>query len=288
MTLRRDAHLALAELFQGEAEVRRLLDPLGVDLARLPTLSGGTPQEFWYATCTKVDNGAFPVTLTGLLEAAALEYPNHPQLHRLLTGAAEPEGGELPDPATVLFLISAPHGPPPLQQSEEFRNSQEAAAVGRGRHLDMRIRVAARNRDVIPALLAEEPHIVHFAGHGSPNGFLLMEGDDGDVAPVRAAWLAEALTSYGGIHALVLMTCHLGRELNRFDQSTRAAIGCDAPLPDPATLAFSRDFYGALSHGRSVPEAFAMGRAAIRMAAGGAPDLRLRLGGRLLGERSGA
>ncbi|MGW5128273.1 effector-associated domain EAD1-containing protein [Streptomyces sp. NPDC004069] len=287
MARRQDVQDALADLFRGEAEVRLLLEPLGVDLTRLPQVHGSTPRAFWFTTCSMVENGAFPVTLQGLVAAAAEEFPHHPVLRKLMAEAdteadppaPSPDGG-LPDPTRVLFLVSAPSGPPQLRQSEEFRAIQEAAAVGRGRRLDLRIRTAARNRDVIPALLAEAPHVVHFAGHGSPNGFLLMEADDGQVAPVRAPWLNEALVACGGTHALVLTACHLGRDLEHFQSGTAAAIGCDAPLPDLAALAFSRDFYGALSHGRSVAEAFTVGRAGVRMTAGTSTGLCLLESGR--------
>ncbi|MFJ8779787.1 effector-associated domain EAD1-containing protein [Streptomyces sp. NPDC102476] len=299
MVTRRDVWDVLADLFTDEAEIQLLLEPLGIDLTRLPPVRGGTARTFWFTTCRKIDNGAFPATRADLVEAAANEFPNNRQLRDFLeasrsappvgdspdssgssdsSDSSDSSGSELPDPTRILCLLSAPQGPAPLRQSAEFRAIQEALTQGQGRRLELHIRTAARNRDVIPALLTEKPHILHFAGHGSPNGYLLMEDDHGRVAPVRADWLNEALEASGGVHTLVLAACHLGRQLKEFRSGSTAAIGCDEPLCDADAIAFSRDFYGALSHGKGVAEAFALGKAGVQMAAGSARGLNLDRG----------
>lgn len=284
MVSKRDVCVVLAGLFTDEAEIQLLLEPLGIDLTRLPSVRGGTARTFWFSTWRMIDNGAFPATFVDLVEAAASEFPNHWQLRDFLDASqsaphsGDSSGSELPDPTRILCLLSAPQGPAPLRQSAEFRAIQEALTQGHGRRLELHIRLAARNRDVIPALLAEKPHILHFAGHGSPNGHLLMEDDHGRVAPVRADWLNEALKASGGVHTLVLAACHLGRQLKEFRSGSTAAIGCDDPLSDSDAIAFSRDFYGALSHGKGLAEAFALGKAGVQMAAGSTRGLNLDLG----------
>src|SRR4051794_9544750 len=200
----------LAELYPGVAETRLLLEPLGGDLARVPEQA--VPLVRWYVICRLTEHGAFPFTLEGLLRAVLAEYSGARLLRKVLDGGA----GGLGDPARVLFLMSGPPGERRLALGAEFDGVQDAVRVPGSRRVDVDVRAAARSDDVVSALDAARPDVVHFAGHGSADGRLLMEGPDGATAPVRTDWLARALAAIGGVHCLVLASCHLGRELGDF------------------------------------------------------------------------
>jgi hypothetical protein len=146
------------------------------------------------------------------------------------------------------------------------------------------MRAAARNDDVVSLLDAHHPDVLHYAGHGSTSGHLLMEGPEASLAPVRTAWLAEALKAVGGVHCLVLTSCYLGGELEDFGSCADFAIGATTRLRDDDGRAFSRAFYQALRRGREVPEAFVLGAAQITMTAGKAQGLRIVPGDRRGGD----
>ncbi|MCX5061527.1 CHAT domain-containing protein [Streptomyces sp. NBC_00201] len=259
----------LAELYPGVAETRLLVEPLGGDLARVPDQA--VPLVRWYALCRLTEHGAFPFTLEGLLRAALAEYPGARALRELLDDRLS----GLPDPARVLFLMSGPRTEQRLALGVEFDGVQDAVRVPGSRRIDLRVRAAARNDDVVSALDDGRPDVVHFAGHGSADGFLLMEAPDGATAPVRTDWLAQALTAIGGVHCLVLAGCHLGGDLRDFTSCADFSIGSRHPLLDEDAASFSRGFYEGLRRGRDVPAAFALGAAQVTMTAGDARGLVL-------------
>ncbi|MFF3329849.1 effector-associated domain EAD1-containing protein [Streptomyces sp. NPDC002888] len=281
----------LAELYPGTAETRLLLEPLGGSLSRVPDQAA--PLVRWYQVCRLTEHGAFPFNLEKLLEAVLAEYPGATRLETFLArrrargaddagsaGALAEVAVGLPDPATVLFLMSGPLTEERLHLGTEFDEIQEAVAGPGVRRVDVRVRAAARNDVVVSALDAARPHVLHYAGHGSPNGHLLMEGPGGSMAPVHTSWLAQALAAVGGVHCLVLTSCHLGRDLEDFRSCTDFAIGATAPLRNRDARAFSRIFYEALRRGRPVPEAFTLGKAQVTMTAGKPQGLRIVRGRR--------
>ncbi|MFG2132194.1 CHAT domain-containing protein [Streptomyces sp. NPDC048751] len=276
----------LAELYPGTAETRLLLEPLGGSLTRVPDQS--TPLVRWYHVCRLTEHGAFPFDLGKLLEAVLAEHADKTLTAFVArrcggcSGAAESAGATvgLPDPATVLFLMSGPRTERRLALGAEFDEIQEAVAAAGSRRVELRVRAAARNDGVVSALDTERPDVLHYAGHGSPNGHLLMEGPGGSMAPVRTGWLAESLAAVGGVHCLVLTSCHLGRDLEDFRSCADFSIGATVPLRDRDGRAFSRVFYEALRRGRQVPDAFALGTAQVTMTAGDSQGLRLVRGRR--------
>jgi len=259
----------LAELYTGVAETRLLVEPLGGDLARVPDQA--VPLVRWYAICRLTEHGAFPFALEGLLAAVLAEYPGARVLREFLDG----HRSGLPDPARVLFLMSGPLTEQRLALGAEFDGVQDAVRVPGSRRIELRVRAAARNDDVVSALDDGRPDVLHFAGHGSADGFLLMEGPDGTTAPVRTDWLAQALTAIGGVHCLVLASCHLGGDLGDFASCADFSVGAEHPLLDEDARSFSRGFYEALRRGRDVPRAFALGTAQVTMTAGDAHGLVL-------------
>ncbi|MFF7449489.1 MULTISPECIES: effector-associated domain EAD1-containing protein [unclassified Streptomyces] len=260
----------VATLYADPVEAQQLLYRLGADPARLPHFGGAqSPLNTWFEVCRRIEHGAFRFTLEDLLAEAARDYPGNPALR-----PAGSEPGAPPAELTVLCLLAGPKEASRLQLRQEHRTITEAALRGRERTLDIRLSAATRRQDVVPALTEHKPDVLHFGGHGAPSGHLLLEEDDGSVAPVAAEALAAVLDAVGGVSVVVLNACHLGRYGEVLGAHAREVIGSPERLADQDALAFCRGYYAALALGASWQGAFDRGRAAAGLGPRGLPDLR--------------
>lgn len=263
----------LAELYADPLSAELLLRGLGADLTRLPPFGGSqAPLGHWFRICLTIEHGAFGFTLEDLVRAAHRDFPSNDLLARYVRPGT-PEGTP-DDRLTVLCLLAGPREKSRLQLRHEYRTIEEAARRGRRRTLDIRLTAATRRRDLIPALTEHKPDVLHFGGHGSADGDLLLEEDDGSVAPVSAKALGTVLDAVGGVTVAVLNACHLGRYLDVVRPHVGEVIGSPAKLNDEDALAFCRDYYAALALGESWEKAFQLGRAGVGLGPRGLPDLR--------------
>lgn len=298
-TLRSEGVLrTLASLYRDDIAIQALLVPLGVDTTRLRPFGSLAAVHHWDHVCTTIDSGAFlrrgttlPLTLDHLLSAVLAEHPGRQDIAGVLAryGRADAAAdGALAGPADdthrlgesvrVLCLLAGPAAASRLRLRAEHRGIEEAARRGRERTLDIKVSSATRRQDVIPALLDHRPHILHFAGHGSANGYLLLEDDAGRPAPVHATALAAVLKPVGGVHTVLLTACHLGLYLDVISPYAHELIGAERELPDRDALTFSRGYYTALALGTGPEAAFALGEADIALT-GHAPSGMRRVAG---------
>ena len=152
----------------------------------------------------------------------------------------------------VLFLSADPTRT--LSLDEDLRSIQVKVRAAEYRDvLDFDTRLAARLDDVLQALYAKKPQIVHFSGHGSPDGLMLVgkDGHSGDW--VRAEGLAELFTAFhGNIRLVVLSACSTHDQARAIANVVGCAIGTPADIADEAAIVFNAEFYRALAFGESV------------------------------------
>src|SRR5436189_6122134 len=96
------------------------------------------------------------------------------------------------DKIKILFLAVNPVDTAPLHLSLEARRIFDAIESGPGgeafeiiHHLGLRV------TDLQRLLIKHEPNIVHFTGHGSEEGELLIEDDSGKRKPIERKALAS-------------------------------------------------------------------------------------------------
>ncbi|MEN8040976.1 MAG: hypothetical protein ABFR95_05680, partial [Actinomycetota bacterium] len=95
-------------------------------------------------------------------------------------------------PVTVLFWAANPVDTAQLRLDEEVRTIDERLRASEHRdRFDLRTQWAVRYSDLSEGLLRYQPEIVHFSGHGDPNGLLLFESDDGNSHTVSIDALAD-------------------------------------------------------------------------------------------------
>ncbi|MEI6063974.1 MAG: AAA-like domain-containing protein [Pseudanabaena sp. ELA748] len=171
-------------------------------------------------------------------------------------------------PQTKVLLLSAnPSNTDRLRVEAEFREIEEChqksnlrdrfAIVSKG---------AVRIDDLQPILLQEVPRVVHFSGHGAAANGLVLEHDDGSwqLAPTDAlADLFRILQN--GIDCVVLNACFSQVQAEAIARYVPYVLGMNQAIGDLAAIEFAKGFYGALFEGRSVKEAFELGKNLIAL-----------------------
>jgi hypothetical protein len=168
----------------------------------------------------------------------------------------------------ILGLSANPRDTGMIGVGREMREIYERLQEGSARDsFDLIQCPAARPRDIRLALLRHQPHIVHFSGHGSKERKILLEDDTGKKLLIdREAFTDVIRILKDNVRLVVLNACFtmpqalLLREVVDFTVGSRSTVG------DSAAIAFAGAFYGALAFGRSVDEAFELGKAEVRLA----------------------
>lgn len=186
-----------------------------------------------------------------------------------LPAAAEPslpaESASLGAPALrILFLGANPDGAPSLRLDHEVREIDLALRQADFRErFDLRQQLAVRPADLQAALLRHRPHVVHFSGHGSPDG-ILLEDEVGEARKVQGNVVARILAVFKKqIRCVVLNACYSRDQAEAIARDIDCVIGMSTAIGDLAAVRFSSAFYQALAFGSSVAVAFELGSAQI-------------------------
>ncbi len=162
----------------------------------------------------------------------------------------------------VLLLAANPDED--LQLNEEVRAVQEAIQASEHReHIELIPRIASRPRDLLRAIIDLRPPVVHFSGHGDPQTAIYLQDDAGDARPVTGEALRKVFAAARDVRVVVLASCYSAAQAEAIRMSVDCVIGMEHDFGDLSARAFSSAFYGALASGRSVADAFDLGRASI-------------------------
>ncbi|MEN8238943.1 MAG: CHAT domain-containing protein [Actinomycetota bacterium] len=181
------------------------------------------------------------------------------------TGNAQGAGEH---PITVLFWAANPVNTTQLRLDEEIRTIDERLQASEHRdRFDLRSQWAVRHSDLSEGLLRYRPEVVHFSGHGDPEGLLLFEDDDGVSQPMDIEALADLFRIAGEqVRCVVFNACYSADQASAVAASIDCVVGTTRAIEDPSALAFAAGFYRALGYGQSVQSAFDLGRNEISLA----------------------
>lgn len=176
---------------------------------------------------------------------------------------AGPAASTLPAPgATILFLAANPPGTPPLRLDQEARGIDAALRQGRhGQRFNLAQHWAVRSEDLLDALLRRRPAVIHFAGHGSATGQLILEDAAGRATPLAPAALAALLAAPASVRCVLLNACWSDALADALLHVTACVVGMTTEVEDMAAIPFAAGFYRAMADGESVAAAVAAGRA---------------------------
>lgn len=191
-------------------------------------------------------------------------------IDRILTVIKPNEAGEShgvspevkDDAISILFLAANPFDTSLLRADEELREIQTSLLQSLFRdRFQIEIRMAVRLNDLREAFLQIRPRIVHFSGHGTSSGELIFEDERGKSAPLGADALRSLFRLVpGGVECVVLNCNHSSEMAKKIGSDVKYVIGMKRHLTDKLAISFSTGFYRALAFGRTIEEAFELGR----------------------------
>jgi hypothetical protein len=192
--------------------------------------------------------------------------------------------------AKVLFLASNP-----LEQSRLALDEEIRAITGQIRSADHRDALelvsgwAVRPDDLQQLLLQHKPQVVHLSGHGTRHAEssvthpsvptpvrdmtirradqveqLVFKGEGGQPQPMSKSGLVNLFSVLRDDVRLVLLNaCHSEAIAESLAEVIPCTIGMNGEITDEAAIAFATAFYRGLGFGRSIQEAFNLGKNAL-------------------------
>lgn len=165
----------------------------------------------------------------------------------------------------ILFLAATPTDAGRLRLDEEYHDIDKMLRIGPQRDsFELVSQFAVRREELQQALLRHEPHIVHFAGHGTQTEEIVLIDDSRASSPVDKKALARLFEILkDNIRVVFLNACYSKPQAEAISRTIDYAIGTDKAVGDKAAIAFAAAFYQALSFDRSVNDAFELGKNAL-------------------------
>ena len=169
------------------------------------------------------------------------------------------------DKIKSLFLAANPSDTSPLKLDEEIREITKKIRASEYRdQLDFVSIWAVRPDDLLQSLNEHKPQIVHFSGHGSSTGEIVLVNSSGVSKPVSPMAI-EALfrTLKDNVRVVILNACYSRIQAEAITKVIDCAVGMKTAIGDQAAITFAASFYRAIGFGRSVEEAFEQGKVAL-------------------------
>ncbi len=167
----------------------------------------------------------------------------------------------------ILFFSSNPEFTTPLKLDEEARLITQKIRASEYRDvLKLETLWAVRPDDLIQALLEHKPQIVHFSGHGSESGEIILMDNNRQAKPVSAEALKMLFTTLkDNIRVVVLNACYSEKQAQAIAEVIDCVVGMSSAIGDEAAIVFAASFYRAIGFGRSIKDAFDQGKTAIML-----------------------
>ncbi len=163
----------------------------------------------------------------------------------------------------ILFLSANPLDTPQLDLEEELRLLEIELGSTRFRdRIALKTGPAARPDDLVRLLRREQPHIVHFSGHGNCQG-ITLRSDQGRLQ-VSGKALAEVFRGRG-VEMVVLNACFSSAQASELKTVVGTVVGTTAAVADEASRRFTAAFYRTLGDGHTIRDASRDGGDAVAL-----------------------
>lgn len=164
----------------------------------------------------------------------------------------------------VLFLAANPLSTTHLDLEQELKDIQMEL---RGVKYRGSIRFVAQHAvtpdDLVRYVSEHRPHVIHFSGHGSPEGIWLRT-DEGQDQIVEAESLRQFLADRK-VRLVLLNSCYSKVQADSILSAVETVVGTTDTLDDQAGRRFSAAFYRSLGNGGKVGEAFKDGADSVAL-----------------------
>lgn len=170
----------------------------------------------------------------------------------------------------ILILKARPSG---LELDVEIRNIEEAIERTRLTEFTIHTQGAVRAKDIRRAIEKVKPTIVHFCGHGTPDGNLVVENEARGREPIFPEGLARLFDIHKNyVQCVLINTCYSEAAAEAVSKHIPYVVGMNREIDDRSAIAFSEGFYDGLGYDLNEHEsiferAFKEGLTAIDMGA---------------------
>lgn len=173
----------------------------------------------------------------------------------------------VPEKVSVLYLATSPKNAARLRVDEEARDIHEAIRKSDNPQcIEFSDRWAVRQTDLLQALNETNPDIVHFSGHGTDDGGIVLEDQFGNAALLDKERLSAVVGAAAKrVRLIVFNACYSDEEAEKTLRHVDATIGMTDSISDVAAKAFAAQLYSSIGFGLDLQTAFNQARAAIAL-----------------------
>ena len=168
----------------------------------------------------------------------------------------------------ILFLAANPKNTSKLKLEEEVRAIDHALRDAEYRNrFNFETQLAVRLDNLQGYLLRYKPNIVHFSGHGSIAGEIIIEDNTGQGHPISSDALSQLFGVFRDtVRCVVLNACYTDEQAEAIAKQIDCVIGMTKAIGDDAAVGFASSFYQAIGFGRNIKDAFILGCNQINIA----------------------
>ena len=190
------------------------------------------------------------------LRADLKRYTEAPKAVDYFTGVAMTN--VLAPRSLIVFLSANPTDTPQLRVDAELREIRdELDRSGLRAQFELISHGAVRPKDFSRVLVDRKPHFIHFSGHGSANGSIFLEDDNGQSFVAEPDALGSLFQVAGGsVRCVVLNACFFLAQANAIAAHVPYVIGMQKEIGDDAAIKFATGFYRGIAGGYCVRRAF--------------------------------
>lgn len=197
-------------------------------------------------------------------------------LHKLQdeSGLAN-ELGSMIGKVRVLFVGATPRKQDVLRVNEEYRVIEEAVKLSKNRDAVEITQLNAATADDLRRIFLDNAfEIVHLAGHGDSDSFILHGTSNGSPMPLTS--LHDLIQRHGTVRCLILNSCHSASNLA--ESKCPLTVGMDDSISDESAIEFSRGFYDAIGAGKDLEYAVEEGITAAKLKGVAPPPIVVKKG----------
>lgn len=169
----------------------------------------------------------------------------------------------------ILLFEANPQGTQNLKLNSEIKTINEVLdSASKRDDFDFKERLATTYEDLQKYLLRENPHILHFCGHGNGEQGLCLLDERGHPFLLQTEVLVNLVKilveQNQTLECVLLNACHSDIQAKALSQYVNYAVGMCGFIPDDVAITFSRSFYTSLGEGCPIEYAYKHGINTIR------------------------
>jgi Leucine-rich repeat (LRR) protein len=154
----------------------------------------------------------------------------------------------------ILFLAATPSSSRPINTGLESRFQEIIRLWAKeGRFEKVQAEQGLDKALFKGFLITENPHILHYGGHGHKEGIVLEKGD------LKAETLKSYLKLSANVQCVILNACNSFEIAKSIAEYIPYVIATQAKINDDTAIAFSRGFYLGIAANKTIEEAFELG-----------------------------